>query len=213
MKVVLSVVLSTLSALAPLAVVAESPEAGSAADAPAPIMAVWVEKTVEFTYVGFTSYYSCDGLRDKASRILAEIGARPGFKVTASSCAHTNGPDRMPRLRIVAALPRAATPELLADLAKDASRSELAAKAGGKVMPTAEATAEFPARTRRVDFRDSRTGVVQVGDCELVEQMRDNVFVPLGATIVMNDMSCVPHEVHVGSIELSLDVLEPVPQR
>ena len=114
-------------------------------------------------------------------------------------------------LNIVAAMPRAATPEVLAEIAKDASQRELAAKAGGKAPPAAEATAEFPARTRRVDFRDSPTGLVQPGDCELVEQMRDKVFVPLGATIVVNRMSCFPHQINNGIIVLSIDVLEPVP--
>ncbi len=213
MKVVLSLVLSTLSALAPMAVVAESPEAGSAADAPAPIMAVWVEQKIHFPYSAVTAYYSCDGLQSKVSAILKAIGARPGFKVTPRGCfSPRRGAEWTPSLDIVAAMPRAATPEVLAELAKDASTRELAAKAGGKPPPAAEASAEFPARVRRVDFRDSPTGLVQPGDCELIDQMRKGVFVPLGATIVVDRMGCVTHTLNNGIIVLSIDVLQPVPQ-
>ncbi len=213
MNVVRSMVVLMLSVLAPLAVVAESPEVAGAADAPAPIMAVWVEQKVYFPYTAFTAYYSCDGLKLKVSSILEEIGARPGFKVTPRGCFNRrSGAELTPSLEIVAAMPRAATHEVLAELAKDASRRELAAKAGGKAAPMAEATAEFPARTRRIDFRDSQLGLLQPGDCDLIEQMRDKVFVPLGAKIVADDMACFGHTVNYGSIALSIEVLEPVPQ-
>ena len=204
--------LAAISCLVPLAAAAEAPATANAGDTAAPVvMAVWVEKKIYFPYMGITSHYSCDGLRDKVSRILTAIGARPGFEVKAGGCAHTNGPERLPNLRIVAAMPQAATPELLEDLAKGATQRELAAKAGGKAAPVAEAGAEFATRTRRIDFRDSTVGLVQAGDCELIEQMRDKVFVPLGAKIIVNDMDCIPHTIYVGTINLSLDVLEPVP--
>jgi hypothetical protein len=212
MKVLRSTDLATLAVLTPLAVAAQLPETGSATDAPAPVMAVWVEQKIHFSYMAFTAYYSCEGLKTKVSSILKAIGARPGFKVTARGCMNPrNGAEEMPGLDIVVAMPRAATPEILAQLARDASQRELAAKAAGKSVPAAEATAEFPARTRRIDFRDSPTGLVQPGDCELVEQLRDRVFVPLGAKVVVNRMGCVPHTLSNGIIVLSIEVLEPVP--
>jgi hypothetical protein len=213
MKVVRILVLAALAGLAPLAAAAQTPAATSAADAPAPVMAVWVEKKIDFPYVGFTAQYSCDGLKNKVVRILKEIGARPGFKVIARGCLNPrHGAEWTPMLNIVAAMPREATPEVLAELAKGASQRELAAKAGGKPAPAAEAAAAFPARTRRIDFRDTPSGLVQPGDCELIDQMRDRVFVPLGAKIVVNRMDCVPHQINNGIIVLSIDVLEPVPQ-
>lgn len=213
MKVVRFLVLAALSGLAPAAVLAQSPAAVVTPDDQVPVMAVWVEKKIQFTYVGYTSHYSCDGLKNKVSSILKEIGARPGYKVTARACfSPRQGAEWTPMLDIVAAMPQAATPEVLAALAKDESQRALAARAGGKPAPTAEAAAEFPARTRRVDFRDSPTGLLQPGDCELVEQLRNKVFVPLGAKIVVDRMSCVPHTLNNGIIVLSIDVLEPVPQ-
>jgi hypothetical protein len=213
MKIERFLVLASCSILLPLAAAAESPAAASPADTAAPVMAVWVEQKINFTYMGFTAYYSCDGLRGKVSSILEEIGARPGFKVTARGCMNLSGPEWSPGLQIVAAMPRPATPELLAELAKGEAQRELAARAGGKAAPAAEAAAEFPARVRRIDFRDSPNGLVQPGDCELIEQLRDRMFVPLGAKIVENRMGCFPHTLSNGSIVLSIDVLEPVPQK
>lgn len=205
--------LAALGLLAALEAGAEATAGVSAADTTAPVMSVWVEQKIEFTYVGITSYYSCDGLKSKVSSILKEIGARPGFKVTVRACVNPRGGvERSPIVAIVVAMPQPATPEVLAEVARQASMSELAAKAGGKSAPTTEATAEFPARLRRVDFRESRLGPVQPGDCELIEAMRDKVFVPLGARIVEDHMACVPHQVIVGGISLAIDVLEPMPQ-
>lgn len=205
--------LAALGLLAALEADAQPTSVGSTADTTAPVMAVWVEQKIDFTYVGITSYYSCDGLKSKVSSILKEIGARPGFRVTARACVNPiGGVEKSPIIGIVAAMPRAATPEVLAEVARQASMDEQVAKAGGKAVPSAEATAQFPARTRRVDFRATPLGPVQPGDCELIQLMRDKVFVPLGARIVEDHMACVPHQVIVGGISLAIEVLEPLPQ-
>jgi len=214
MKTVNLAALAALSLLVPQLADAEiAPAAGSAADTTGPVMAVWVEQKIDFTYVGFTSHYSCDGLKTKVSSILKEIGARPGFKVTARGCMNPrHGAEWTPMLNMVVAMPREATPEILAEVAKDDSRSELTAKAGEKAATTADAAAQFPARMRRIDFRDRPSGLVESGDCELIEQLRDKVFVPLGAKIVESHMNCVPHQLGVGIVNLSIDVLEPLPR-
>ena len=213
MKIAILGMLAALGILSVREADAETASVGSAADTTAPIMAVWVEREIYFPYIAYTSYYSCDGLKMQVSSILKAIGVRPGFKVTPRGCFNPRrGAEWTPSLEIIAAMPRAATPEVLAELAKDASRRELAAKAGGKVASTTEATAEFPARARRIDFRDSQLGLLQPGDCDLIDQMRDKVFVPLGAKIVADDMACFRHTVNYGAIVLSIEVLEPVLQ-
>ena len=40
------------------------------------IPAVWKEQHLRFYYLGRTSRYSCDGLRDKVRAMLLELGAR-----------------------------------------------------------------------------------------------------------------------------------------
>jgi hypothetical protein len=183
--------------------------APAAGDAPT-VTAVWVERKIYFPYMGFTALYSCDGLRNKVRAALKAIGARPGFEVTANGCANLSGPEPLPWLNIVAAMPMEATAEVLAELASNAPERELAAKVTGKDSAD-EATARFPARPRQVSFSDDPMGLFQAGDCELVEQLRDKVFVPLGARIVSSDMICVPRQVNVGAVDLTIEVLEPVP--
>lgn len=190
---------------------APSTQATSAPAGNAPtVIAVWVERKIFFPYTGFTALYSCDGLRNKVRGALQAIGARPGFEVTANGCPNMSGPEPLPWLNIVAAMPTEATAEVLATLAGNAAERELAAKVSGKDS-AGEATSGFPARPRQISFTDDPMGLFQAGDCELVEQLRDAVFVPLGARIVVNDMLCVPRQVDVGAIDLTIEVLEPVP--
>jgi hypothetical protein len=184
------------------------------------VMAVWVQKEVNFPYKGLTSYYTCDGIRDKVRAILRYVGARPGFKVTVRSCVNDvvgnrslGGVEPMPWVYITAALPQPVTPELLAELAKPDPKAELIARATGKPSATAEATAQFPAKWRRVQFLGKPTGPVQLGDCELMDEMAESAFAQLGARVVEDLTSCVPRQVNPGSIRLTLEVLQPVPEK
>ena len=192
----------------------------SAADEASTVMAVWVQKEVDFPYKGLTTYYTCDGIRDKVRTVLRHLGARPGFKVTVRSCVNDVGGSRslggvetMPWVYITAALPQPATPELLAELAKPDPKAELIARATGKPSATAEATAQFPAKWRRVQFLGKPTGPVQLGDCELMDEMAKVAFAQLGARVVEDLTSCVPRQVNPGSIRLTLEVLQPVPEK
>lgn len=188
---------------------AQGQEGATAADDPAAVSAVWIERDVTLHYMGFTSYYSCEGLRGQVRRILQELGAQPGFKVTARNCIKQSGPEWTPSVRIVAALPVEATPEVLAELASDASKRELVARVQGKSPD--DAAAQFPARPRRVEFVSGGMSFLQDGDCELMEQMRDRVFGPLGVKVIESSIRCVPRQVSIGSIRMTVEVLEPVP--
>jgi hypothetical protein len=198
----------------------ETAAPATVADEASTVMAVWVQKEVDFPYKGLTSYYTCDGIRDKVRAILKYVGARPGFKVTVRSCVNDfsgsrnlGGVETMPWVYITAALPQPVTPELLAELAKPDPKAELIARATGKPSVKAEATAQFPAQWRRVQFLGKPTGPVQLGDCELMDEMAAVAFAQLGARVVEDLTSCVPRQVNPGSIRLTLEVLQPVPEK
>lgn len=184
--------------------------AGAGANAAPTVEAIWVESEVEFTYMSFTTYYSCDGLRTKLRWLMKEIGARPDFKVNVTGCVG-QGPEAMPRVKIKAALPQEATPELLAKLAEGAAQRELVARATGKPDAVSEPTARFPARPRRIELRDRSGSHVEDGDCDLVEQLRDKAFPQLGAKIVDDQMRCMANTVALGGVRLTIEVLEAVP--
>lgn len=184
--------------------------AGAGADAAPTVEATWVENEVEFTYMSFTTYYSCDGLRTKLRWLMKEIGARPDFNVNVTGCVG-QGPEAMPRVKIRAALPQEATPELMARLAEGAAKRELVARATGKADTVDEPTARFPARARRIELRDRSGSHIEDGDCDLVEQLRDKAFPQLGVKIVDDQMRCMPNTVALGGVRLTIEVLEAVP--
>ena len=49
--------------------------------------AVWKEQHLKFFYMGRTSRYSCDGLRDKVRAMLLDLGARRDIRSFAASAA------------------------------------------------------------------------------------------------------------------------------
>jgi hypothetical protein len=198
-------------ALMLLAVAASAPAqaVGTDEDAASVVNAVWIEREAELVYMGFTSYYSCYGLRDKVRRVLDDLGLGAGLKLSARNCIRMTGPEVMPSVRIVARVPVEATPEVLAQLESEAGKRELVARVKG-VSPE-EATAQFPAIRKRVLLEQDPLGDLQAGDCELVEQLRDRVFPKLGLKVVEDRTQCSPRQLTLGSIHTVVEVLEPVP--
>ncbi|HEX9773239.1 MAG TPA: hypothetical protein VGA44_07220 [Steroidobacteraceae bacterium] len=177
---------------------------------PGTVPAIWIEKELSFTYFGITSFYSCDSLRDKVKWIMKQLGAMEGYTVRTRSCFNSGGPERSPRIVIEAAVPQRVTPELLAELSKDQSERDLIARVRGEHSVIGNPEAQFAARTRRVTFDDRNLrGRIEAGDCDLMEQLRDKVFVPLGVNVVEDKISCAPHQVSRGSVKIELEVLEP----
>jgi hypothetical protein len=119
----------------------------------------------------------------------------------------------MPWVYIRAALPQPATPELLAELAKSTSKAELVARTRGQATPAPESTAQFAAHWTQVRFHASPVGPVQEGDCELLDEMARGTFQQLGVKVVEDQMACVPKQVNPGSVRLTIEVLQPVPEK
>ena len=61
-------------------------------------------------------------------------------------------------------------------------------------------------------IRDSTgTDQLQDGDCEFMEQARRQLFAPLGVRVVQGQASCTPNQLTLGAVQLTVEVLEPVP--
>ena len=207
---------------------APTPDApGSVADGGPPpdtVPAIWVTREVSFVYFSTTSLYYCDGLRDKVSWVMKQLGLKDGSKVRIRSCFNSGGSDvsfgpildplsraeQNPRVVIEAVVPQRVTSELLAALDERSGEVELLARVRGESSVVDNAEAQFAASKRRVTFDDdSRRNRIEAGDCDLIQQMRDHVFVPLGFKIVEDKMNCLPNRVQRGSVNLQLEVLEP----
>ena len=147
---------------------------------------VWTPKELTFVYQGFTTRYSCDGLRDKVRSMLLELGAREDLQVNASPCSSLGGPDPFPGVRI---------------------KMNVLQPAGDKSATAG--TQSVPAHWRAVDLTTERDAVSAAGDCELVEQVKQSIL-PLFATRnVQYSSNCLPHQLQIGATRLRAEVLVP----
>ena len=176
------------SAAAAMILLAALPSLAAAQDSAA---AVWVPKHVQFIYQGFTTYYSCDGLRDQIRVLLQKLGAKD-LKVQPYSCVNPSGPTLFPGVRVEM---RVLVP----------ASSPAAAK---------EKTAGAPVQAywQNVVLMPSNASFNEQGNCELIEQFKET-FLPLFTTRKINYSStCIPHQVTLGT-HLSAEVLMPPPGR
>src|SRR3954470_18795052 len=109
--------------------------------------AQWRTQKLEFTYSGFTAFYTCEGLESKVRDVLLTFGARRDLKVRAMGCDRAqNKPNKIAWIE-------AEFSSLVP--AKDVS-------AGDTVQ----------AVWSPVELSPHRPTNMGTGECELVEQMR-----------------------------------------
>jgi hypothetical protein len=172
-----------------------------------PVKAVWQVQEIFLSYVGYTTFYSCDSFKDKVRSMVETLGAHESSMVATAGCTELTGPERFPGARLILATPRAATPEVLAANAKDEKRPALLAKLQRKGKPALDA-GEFDAVRKVVALNIKEPGsLTGAGDCELVEHIRDKVVTKLDARIVKDEVSCTPHQATVGNRKLQVEVL------
>jgi hypothetical protein len=167
------------------------PRASFAEESPAaaaPDRGVWVKHEYSFAFMGFTSTYSCDGLADKLKVLLIAAGAKHDAKSQPGACASGFGrPDKFAR----------------ADLT---------------FYSLAPAGSDAPADAKRVDaiwrsvsFADRAPRELSTGDCELIEQFRDNVLPMFTTRNVDNHTTCIPHQISGSVINLRFESLAAPP--
>ena len=149
------------------------------------VSAVWVPKHIQFIYQGFTTHYSCDGLRDQIRDMLEKLGAQD-LKVLEYGCARPVGPDPFPGVSVTM---RVLVP------ASSAQSSD-----------AKSASAPVDAQWKNVVLLGSNSSFEEQGNCELIEQFKET-FLPLFATRdVKYGSTCVPHQLSLGT-HLSAQVL------
>ena len=152
-----------------------------------PQSAVWADKEVTFVYQGFTTRYSCDGLRDKVRGVLLDLGAqKKDLKVIQLGCSSPSGrPDPFPGVRVkMRVLQPADAPD---------------------AKPTDQPPVAAHWKPLDLKLRDSFSN--DSGECELVEQIRHTI-VPLFATRNVDlKTTCIPHQVSAARPSLTMEVL------
>jgi len=163
---------------------AETPPA-KAAEAGEAQPAVWTDKELTFVYQGFTTRYSCDGLRDKVRGVLLDLGARKkGLKVLELGCGSPSGrPDPFPGVRV---------------------KMSVLQPASGSA---ADQQAAVPAHWKPVDLKLRDSFYTDSGECELVEQIKQKTL-PLFATRnVELKTTCIPHQASASRPSLKMEAL------
>ncbi len=153
--------------------------------------AVWKPKELNFTYMGFTTRYSCEGLASKVKTVLLALGARKDVVAFGTGCAASYGrPTPFPgvQIRMNVLEPAPAVP------------------AGGTGDPAA-----VPAHWKSVDLKLDRDPVSEAGECELVEQIKQKIIPLFAARSVEFKSNCVPHQLSPGGTWLVAQVLTPDP--
>lgn len=149
--------------------------------------AVWSQKEFKFVYQGFTTKYSCDGLRDKMRSILLEFGARKqDLKISDWGCAGRSGvPDPFPGVAV---------------------KMSVLVPADGA---GASGERALPSHWQAVKLKLDSSSLSEAGECELVEQVKQKVLPLFTTRNVDFRTDCVPHQLTPGGTELTAEVLAP----
>jgi hypothetical protein len=140
-------------------------QSGSAAEVSPPASAVWQPYELNFHYFAAHTYYSCSGLEDRLEDLLQEMGADKDVRATVSGCFGTANIGNMLSARIRLRMPTAS-----GDAASES----------------------FPVTTRTVTLKAGGPGDTGSGDCELLEQVRDQILPALKLQLVKDDLHCIP---------------------
>ena len=160
----------------------------SAADVPNAdtVSGAWQEHKVTFSYVGFTSSFTCDGLELHVRQILVHLGARQDAHVRASGC---GGPYNTPTHSAWVDTDF----HTLAPVADAAPGSVKAVWAALEVTP------------RRPSFMGD-------GDCELIREMKDLITQNFALRDVEYRTSCYPHTFAVDGFAVKGQSLQALPR-
>jgi len=158
--------------------------AGAAPAAPMEA-AVWTPKEVQFTYMGFTTHYTCDGLRDTVREMLLQLGARKDdLKVYETPCSgDPNRPNPFPGVKI--------------------KMSVLTPVSGTTPADVQPVQAQW--KTVKLPYREN--GLNAAGQCELLEQFNKTVMPLFTTRNVDLNATCVPHQLNSIGTKLQAEVL------
>ncbi|MGB6451032.1 MAG: hypothetical protein WBE92_09800 [Steroidobacteraceae bacterium] len=147
--------------------------------------AQWVQKTIRFTYLGFTTHYSCEGLRDEVRLVLLELGARKrDLSVHPYGCTRLlGGAEHFPGVA--------------------GTFSVLQPQTGTSGGPT------VAAHWQTVQVRLNQSSFDEAGQCELLEQVEQTILPLFVTRNVRFQSDCIPYQLTIPGAALQVDVLKP----
>lgn len=152
------------------------------------LSARWKPHLLKFHFAGFTSYYTCNGLRDQVKVLLRAAGARDDVRIEGACAGLPNQPRPSHTLVLGFSVP-------------------VSVAAGTAGSPDEV----FPAEWREIEISSGHPRQIQGGDCELVEQFAKKVLPLFNPGPVASEPNCYPHQLLVGEPVLRATLLIPVP--
>lgn len=147
--------------------------------------AQWRTQKLEFTYSGFTAFYTCEGLESKVRDILLAFGARKDLKVRALGCDRAqNQPNKVAWVQ--------------------AEISSLAPAADASASDTVQGV------WSKVQLAPNQPRNMGMGECELVDEMRPMLEKGFALRNTDYQTSCVPKQISVRDYSVRAEVLRPV---
>ena len=173
------------------------------------VEAVWKVQSLSFAYSGYATIYSCDALLDKVRVILQSVGARDSVRIRSWGCTDmvTHG-----RMDITLESPVEATPENIRALTTYDPTKELVARVRSEQLPGAEDVQRFPATWKSVSMTREKKLKLAPSDCELVEQLRRDVFPRMSIRVEHDRLRCSLAFGNIGQPQLRVAALVAVPQ-
>lgn len=171
------------------------------------VRAVWRQQSLEFAYYGTTTAYSCSTLQRRLEAILRSVGARDGISVVMQRCTD----QAEAHVQITLESPVEATEANIAAVTEHNSTDELAAKVRKVTLPTAETIERFPAEWKTISMSRDKALDLDSGDCELVKQLRRDVFPRMAIRIVHDNLRCSVAFGSLGQPQLTVAALVAAP--
>lgn len=175
--------------------------------APDYVTTVWRQQSLDFAYQGSTTAYSCSTLQQRLEAILRSVGARDGISIVMHRC--MDQADAY--MQITMESPVEATDDNIAAVTQHTSTDALVAKLRNESLPTPENIERFSAEWKTVSLSRDRALKLDSGDCELVKQLRRDVFPRMSIRIVRDNLRCSAAFGNVGQPKLSVAALVAAP--
>ena len=188
--------------------VARTPEPESS-NAMQIVAAVWKVQSLSFAYSGYATVYSCDSLLDKVRDILQVLGARETLRIRSWGCTDMVNHGRM---EITLESPVEATPENIEALTTHDSTQQLVARVRNERLDRAEELPRFPATWKTISMSREKQLKLGPSDCELVEQLRRDVFPRLSIRVERDRLRCSVAFGNIGQPQLRVAALVAVPE-
>ena len=151
------------------------------------VSGAWQHHKANFSYLGYTSHFTCDGMEERVRAILLHLGARKDARVLASGCPGPIG---------------AVSPSLWVE----ADFYTLApVDAGGSDTVKASWTP--------LEVTPKRPNFMGDGDCELIQAMKDLITQNFSLRDIDYRTDCIPHELTMDGFAVKGQVLRTLPTK